>query len=181
LAHHKKRKSEPSDAGDVSRATVLFVSNDDLLRAKAHAFLESEGILVFSSADVQFTSEVVFCACDVNVLIVDQDSLGARRAMALAGDLSDTSPRSPVIILTGDLTPPEVFQTIRLRGWRALRNPVPLAILHGVIPQMLVAQKRSEFRTAPTEAVRFRISTRCLRAPIRCPLAGRKIIETGAP
>lgn len=139
ISSARKEKSSSSNAADATSATVLFISNDDILRTKTRALLESEGILVFSSVDAQCASEVVFCAHDVNVLILDEESLGLR-AMELALELSTTHPRSPVIVLTGVSTPTDIFERIHSLGWRALRQPVPSAILLGVIRQMLAGQ-----------------------------------------
>lgn len=182
IGSSQSRKSDPSDAGEVARATVLFVSNNDSLRAKTHAFLESEGILVFSSADVQLASEMVFCACDVNVLIVDQDSLGARRAIALAGELSSTVPRSPVIVLTRGSDAARGVpdnSSARLEG---VKEPASSPDFARCNPADACCSKASRIQNRSHgngEILAFRLQR--LRVPIRCPLAGRKIIETGTP
>lgn len=116
--------------------TILLISNDDDHRVRTRAFLESKGFLVFSSADVKCASEVVFCARDVNLLIIDEDSLGAR-GLELASELTSNRRNIPVVILTGTLTPSEVFEEIRSRGWRRLRKLLPLTALLAVMLQEL--------------------------------------------
>jgi DNA-binding NtrC family response regulator len=110
-------------------------------RAQIRVFLESEGFLVFSTCDAQCASEIVFCARDVDVMLVDQNSLGAR-AMELASELSKTRPNTFVIMLTGRLTHAEAFEINHLNGWKALGQPVPPAILLGVIRHGVAHQKR---------------------------------------
>jgi DNA-binding NtrC family response regulator len=146
------------DAANALPPTVLFVSNEDVLRARVRVLLESEGIRVFGSADVQCASELLFCARCANVLVVDENSLG-EGALEVASKLSRGSPCSAVMILTGPLTPAEVYQSIHVRGWKVLRHPLPLSNLHSAIQRALDGHDRPSRRGS---RFRFRKSAKIL-------------------
>ncbi len=124
-----RRAAQPGKKTDQAEApehqpTVLLVEDDEAARFAMAALLVREGYLVFSAGschDALGTLRQPLSPIDVAVLDVH---LPDASGIDLCARLRELHPRLPVIICTGEATPDEAAELLRLGAHRYLQKPV---------------------------------------------------------
>jgi two-component system sensor histidine kinase ChiS len=117
--------------------TVFLVEDDEATRFSMTALLVRAGYLVLTAAsghDAMGVLHQPLSSIDVVVLDVH---LPDASGLDLCARLGELHPGVPVIICTGEATPEEVAQLLRLGAHRYLRKPVSAAELLAAVEASL--------------------------------------------
>jgi DNA-binding NtrC family response regulator len=122
----------PGDEGQC-QPTVLLVEDDDDFRFAATRLLAGEGYLVLTAATIRDALGVLRAPLSpVDVAVLDVH-LPDASGLDLFPLLRRRFPRAPVIVCTGEATPEEAAELVRLGAHRYLRKPVsPFELLAAV-------------------------------------------------
>jgi DNA-binding response OmpR family regulator len=114
---------EPADAGQ-HQPTILLVEDDDGARFAMAALLVQEGYLVLTAATAHDALETLRCPLSaIDVVLLDVH-LPDASGVDICARLREQDPGLPVIVCTGEATPEEAAQLLRLGAHRFLQKPV---------------------------------------------------------
>lgn len=118
-----ERPAEQPDASD-RPPTVLLVEDDETTRFAMATLLVQEGYLVLTAGTAHDAVSILrrpFSAIDVALLDVH---LPDASGIDLCARLRELYPGMPVIVCTGEATPDEAAELLRLGAHRYLQKPV---------------------------------------------------------
>jgi DNA-binding response OmpR family regulator len=118
--------------------TVLVVEDDDAVRFSMTALLAQEGYLVLGAASAHDgLANLRQPLSTIDVVVLDVH-LPDASGIDLCARLRELYPNLPVIVCTGEATPDEVAQLLRLGAHRYLQKPVSadelLATVEAALP-----------------------------------------------
>jgi DNA-binding response OmpR family regulator len=116
-------EAEPTDA-ERRQPTVLVIEDNDLARFGMAATLAREGYMVLTASTGHDALSILrqpFSAIDVVLLDVGLPDVSG---LDVCARLRELFPRLPVIICTGEATPDEVAQLLKLGATRYFQKPM---------------------------------------------------------
>lgn len=110
--------------GEQHQPTVLLVEDDDSTRFAMATLLAQEGYLVLTAATAHDALETLRCPLSaIDVVLLDVH-LPDASGIDICARLREQHPRMPVIVCTGEASPEEAAQLLRLGAHRYLQKPV---------------------------------------------------------
>jgi signal transduction histidine kinase len=115
-----------------SPATVLVVDDDPFIRATTGASLRTRGFTILQAGNGQEGLDL-FLAHGPDLLIVDL-KMPVMDGLELLSRLSGVTPRTPVLVVSGEGGLDEAVEALRLGAWDYLVKPIvsPTVLLHAV-------------------------------------------------
>ena len=112
--------------------TILVVDDDPFIRAATAASLRSRGFTILQAGNGQEGLDM-FQAHDPDLLIVDL-KMPVMNGLELLSRLSGVTPRTPVLVVSGEGGLDEAVEALRLGAWDYLVKPIvsPTVLLHAV-------------------------------------------------
>lgn len=113
-------------------ATVLVVDDDPFIRATTGASLRTRGFTILQAGNGQEGLDM-FHAHGPDLLIVDL-KMPVMDGLELLARLSGATPRTPVLVVSGEGGLDEAVEALRLGAWDYLVKPIvsPTVLLHAV-------------------------------------------------
>jgi signal transduction histidine kinase len=113
-------------------ATILVVDDDPFIRATTAASLRGRGFAILEAGNGQQGLDM-FQAHGPDLLIVDL-KMPVMNGLELLARLSEATPRTPVLVVSGEGGLDEAVEALRLGAWDYLVKPIvsPTVLLHAV-------------------------------------------------
>jgi DNA-binding response OmpR family regulator len=110
--------------GEPRQPTVLVVEDDESTRFAMATLLAQEGYLVLTAATAHDALATLHCPLSaIDVVLLDVH-LPDASGIDICARLREQHPGLPVIVCTGEATPDEAAQLLRLGAHRYLQKPV---------------------------------------------------------
>ncbi|NYF80418.1 response regulator [Granulicella arctica] len=127
---------QSTPAYPLSPKTILFVDDDEDIRALTKTFLEHEGYSVFCCGDAERAGHVFRSASRIDLLITDF-YMPKTSGMDLALELRQQNPRLPILLISGGFVWGDNLKRLLGEGWRFLGKPFALPELLATVHAIL--------------------------------------------
>ncbi len=116
--------------------TILLVDDDPRIRVLTRSFLERNGYNVLTCGNADHAAAVAESTVPIDLLITDLN-MPRRSGMDLGQQLRQLRPRTPVLLVSGQILTSEHLDQLHQNGWTFLDKPFALpkllASIHGIL------------------------------------------------